>query len=73
MFYRFSVTNDSGPQLLWRDRGTCYAQRFVCERDPYDPGVMICSGIMHNDRTPLHIFERGTTLQRTILDNDSIF
>ncbi|GFW49598.1 hypothetical protein TNCV_2843791 [Trichonephila clavipes] len=26
---RFSVTSDSGPQLLWRERGTRYAQRFV--------------------------------------------
>ncbi|KAF8790128.1 hypothetical protein HNY73_005197 [Argiope bruennichi] len=30
---RFSVTSDSGHQLLWRERGTRYAQQFVSERD----------------------------------------
>ncbi|GFW30041.1 hypothetical protein TNCV_1593591 [Trichonephila clavipes] len=27
---RFSVTSDSGHQLMWKERGTRYAQKFVC-------------------------------------------
>ncbi|GFY05526.1 transposable element Tcb2 transposase [Trichonephila clavipes] len=57
---RFNVTSDSGHQLLCRERGTRYAQKFVCERDWYSPGVMVWAGIMHNSRTLLHIFERGS-------------
>ncbi|GFY17892.1 uncharacterized protein TNCV_3383851 [Trichonephila clavipes] len=30
---RFSVVRVSGHQLIWRDRETRYAQKFVCERD----------------------------------------
>ncbi|GFU78967.1 transposable element Tc1 transposase [Trichonephila clavipes] len=53
--YRFSVTCDSGHQLLWRERGTCYTQKFVCVHDRYGPGVMVWAGIVHNGETPLHI------------------
>lgn len=62
---RFSLTSDSGHQLLWRECGKRYAPQFVSERDRYAPGVMVWAGIMHNGRTPLHIFERGSvTSQR---------
>ncbi|GFX05799.1 hypothetical protein TNCV_5089891 [Trichonephila clavipes] len=37
---RFS-TSDSSHQLLWRDHGARYAQKFVCERDRYGQGVMM--------------------------------
>ncbi|GFU45568.1 retrovirus-related Pol polyprotein from transposon opus [Trichonephila clavipes] len=33
-----NVTSDSGHQLLWRERGTRYAQKSVCGRDRYGPG-----------------------------------
>lgn len=62
---RFTVMSDSGHQLVWRERGTRYAQQYVHERDRYGPGVLVWAGIMHNARTPLHIFERGSvTSQR---------
>ncbi|GFW95337.1 hypothetical protein TNCV_2970591 [Trichonephila clavipes] len=37
---RFSVTSDSGHQLLWRERGARYAKKFVCERYRYGLGMM---------------------------------
>ncbi|GFU52825.1 DUF5641 domain-containing protein [Trichonephila clavipes] len=37
---RFSVTSDSGRQILWKEHGIRYVQKFVCERDRYVPGVM---------------------------------
>ncbi|GFV11086.1 transposable element Tcb2 transposase [Trichonephila clavipes] len=75
---RFRMTNDSGHQLLLRERGTRYAQKFVSERDRYDPGVMVWAGIMHNGRTLLHIFERGIVTSQwycreIILDNVRIY
>ncbi|GFV32138.1 hypothetical protein TNCV_1674271 [Trichonephila clavipes] len=54
---RFSVTSPSGHQLLCRERGTRSAQKFVWERDRYGPAVRVWVGILHNERTPLHIFE----------------
>ncbi|GFT89472.1 hypothetical protein TNCV_4387411 [Trichonephila clavipes] len=33
------VTSDSGHQLLWRECGTRYAQKFVCGHDQYGPGM----------------------------------
>ncbi|GFW81821.1 transposable element Tc1 transposase [Trichonephila clavipes] len=73
-----SMKSDSDHKLVWRERGTRYAQKFVCERDRYSTGVMVWAGIMHNSRTPRHIFERrSVTSQRyfreTILDNVCIF
>ncbi|GFX31015.1 transposable element Tcb1 transposase [Trichonephila clavipes] len=61
---RLGVTSYSGHQLLWRERRTRYAQK-NCEHNRYGQGVMLWTGIMHNGRTPLHIFERGSvTSQR---------
>lgn len=75
---RFTVTSDSGHQLLWRERGTRYAPQNVQERHRYGQGVMVWAGIMHNAKTPLHIFERGTvTSQRycreIVLDHVRLF
>ncbi|GFU52479.1 transposable element Tcb1 transposase [Trichonephila clavipes] len=72
---RFSVKSDSEHQLLWRERRTRYAQKFV---NVIGPGEMVCTGIMQNDRTPLHIFERGSVTSQQyciviILDQDRIF
>ncbi|GFY69388.1 hypothetical protein TNIN_260201 [Trichonephila inaurata madagascariensis] len=57
---RFSVTSDSDHQLRRGERGTRYEQKIVFENDPYGPGVMVWSSIMHNGRTSLHIFDRGS-------------
>ncbi|GFX71943.1 transposable element Tcb2 transposase [Trichonephila clavipes] len=70
--------DDSGHQLPWRERRTRYAQKFVCERDRYGPGVMVWAGIMHNGRTPFHIFVRGSVtsqwyFREIILDHVRIF
>lgn len=52
-------------QLMWRDRGKRNTSQNVHERDRYDEGLMVFTDIMHNDRIPLPIFERGTvTWQR---------
>ncbi|GFU52482.1 transposable element Tcb2 transposase [Trichonephila clavipes] len=72
---RFSVTSDSKHQLLWRERRTRYAQKFV---NVIGPGKMVCTGIMQNDRTPFHIFQRGSVTSQQyciviILDQDRIF
>ena len=62
---RFTVTIDSGYQLLRRERGTCFTQYYVRGRDRYDSDVLVWAGVMHNDRTPVHIFEVGSvTLER---------
>lgn len=62
---RFTVKSDSGHQLLWREKGTRYAPQNVHEADRYGRGVMVWAGIMHNGRTPLHIFDSSTvTSQR---------
>ena len=59
--FRLTVT-----RLPWREKGKRYAQQHARERDPYDSGMLVRAGIiMHNGRTALHIFERGSvTLQR---------
>ncbi|GFT10195.1 hypothetical protein TNCV_3734911 [Trichonephila clavipes] len=53
---RFSVTSDSGHQLLWRQSETPYWPKFVCDCDWNGPGVLVRTGIMHDGRTPNHIF-----------------
>ena len=70
--------SDSGHQLVWRERGTRYAQQYVHERDRYGPGVMVWAGIMYDGRTPLHIFERGSVTSHRycteiILDSVRLF
>ncbi|GFX11861.1 hypothetical protein TNCV_2996451 [Trichonephila clavipes] len=61
----FSVTSSSGYQLLWRERGTRYAEKFVRKRDRYGPDVMVWAGIMYNGRTPRLIFECKEALHQT--------
>ncbi|GFV62807.1 transposable element Tcb2 transposase [Trichonephila clavipes] len=73
----FSVTSDSGHELLFRECETRCTYKFVCEHDRYNPGMMVWTGIMHNGRTLLHVFGRGgVTSQRycrVILDHVHIF
>ncbi|GFV78894.1 transposable element Tc1 transposase [Trichonephila clavipes] len=58
---RFSATSGSGNQLLWREHATGYAQNFVC----------VWAGIMHNVRTPLHIFESAVGTDFLFMDDNA--
>jgi len=61
----FHCDEDYGPQLVWREGGTRYAQQYVNESDRYGLSVLVWTGIMYKGRTPLHTFERGSvTSQR---------
>ncbi|GFV88433.1 DDE_3 domain-containing protein [Trichonephila clavipes] len=76
--YCFSVASVSSHQLLRREGETRYAQKFDCSCDRYVPGMMVWSGIMHNGRTPLQIFERESVTSqqycgKIILDHIRIF
>ncbi|GFV73908.1 hypothetical protein TNCV_2641721 [Trichonephila clavipes] len=61
---RFSMTCDSGHQLLWIERGTRYAQKSFCERDRYGPNVIVWAEIMHNSRTPLQALRHNGITER---------
>ncbi|GFU41419.1 transposable element Tcb2 transposase [Trichonephila clavipes] len=74
----FSVIIYWGHQLLWRERGTRYSQKFVCERDLYYPDVMLWAAILHNGRTQLHMSELGSVtsqwyFRKVVLDHIRIF
>ena len=77
---RFTVTSNSDHQLLWKERGPCYAQQYVRERDRYGPGVLVWADIMNNGEewNNVETMERGdVTLEkycrRIILDHGRIF
>lgn len=58
---RFSLTNDSRRQLIWREVGTRFHPTNIRERDRWGgPGVLAWGGIMMNGRTELPIFDRGS-------------
>ncbi|GBM84805.1 hypothetical protein AVEN_217791-1 [Araneus ventricosus] len=58
---RFSLNTDSRRTFIWREPGTHYLPSNVREIDHYGGGgLMVWAGIMLDDRTPLHVFERGT-------------
>ena len=71
--FHLTVTSDSGHQILRRERGTCFIQHYVLECDRYNSGVLVCAGIMHSDRTPLHIFERGNVTFEQYYSADSVY
>ncbi|GFT66481.1 hypothetical protein TNCV_2966751 [Trichonephila clavipes] len=53
----FTVTSDFDYQFVRRERGTHYTAQNVQECHQQGPGVMVWAGIMHNVKTPYHIFE----------------
>lgn len=58
---RFSLSNDSHRQLIWREVGTRFHPTNIRERDRWGgPGVLVWGGIMLNGRTELHIFDSGS-------------
>ncbi|GBM63793.1 Transposable element Tcb2 transposase [Araneus ventricosus] len=58
---RFSLNTDSRRTFIWREPGTRYLPSNVREIDLYGGGgLMVWAGLMLDDRTPLHVFERGT-------------
>ncbi|GFV29876.1 hypothetical protein TNCV_2083411 [Trichonephila clavipes] len=66
------------PITVERAWNTRYEQKFVCENDRYGPDVMVGLRIMHNDRTPLLIFDRGSVssqryCRESILDHVHIY
>ena len=46
----FTETSVSGHQLLWREKGTCYAQQCDHERDHYDQDMPVWVFIMHSEK-----------------------
>ncbi|GBN18658.1 hypothetical protein AVEN_173768-1 [Araneus ventricosus] len=58
---RFNLNTDSRRTFIWRELGTRYLPSNVREINHYGGGgLMVWAGIMLDDRTPLHVFERGT-------------
>ncbi|GBN12477.1 Transposable element Tc1 transposase [Araneus ventricosus] len=56
---RFSLNTDSRRTFIWREPGTRYLPSNVREIDLYGGGgLMVWAGILLDDRTPLHVFER---------------
>ncbi|GFU97217.1 transposable element Tcb2 transposase [Trichonephila clavipes] len=75
---RFNATSASDHKLLCRVHRTLHAQKFVYKRDRHGLGVMVWLGIMHSDRTLLHILRRGSVMSQRycihiILDHVCIF
>ncbi|GFT15742.1 hypothetical protein TNCV_4943041 [Trichonephila clavipes] len=58
---RFNMTSDSGHQLLWREHGTRYAYKFVCERDGGAVGLDF--PFMDDNAKPHRSVEVSNTLQ----------
>ncbi|GBN82613.1 hypothetical protein AVEN_122096-1 [Araneus ventricosus] len=57
----FSPNTDSRLTFIWREPGTRYLHSNVREIDHYGGRrLMVWAGIMLDDRTPLHVFERCT-------------
>ncbi|GFU95554.1 HTH_Tnp_Tc3_2 domain-containing protein [Trichonephila clavipes] len=58
---RFTMENDSGRRLIWKERSTKYHQSTTVERHSYrGGGILIWAGISLHDHTGLHEFHRGT-------------
>ncbi|GFW17224.1 transposable element Tc3 transposase [Trichonephila clavipes] len=58
---RFSLSSDSHPILLWRERGSRNHPSNIIERDRYGGrDVLVWGGIMLGSRTDLHIFDAGS-------------
>ncbi|GFT40713.1 transposable element Tcb1 transposase [Trichonephila clavipes] len=57
---RFSLNTNSRRTSIWREPGTHYLSSNVQDIDSYGGGgLMVWAGIMLDDHTPLHVFERG--------------
>ncbi|GFV64278.1 uncharacterized protein TNCV_1150911 [Trichonephila clavipes] len=60
---RFSHNTNSRRSAIWKEPGTLYLPSNVHEIDNYGgKGLMVWEGIMLDDRTPLHDFERGSVI-----------
>ncbi|GFX51088.1 transposable element Tcb1 transposase [Trichonephila clavipes] len=58
---RFSLSSDSHPILIWRERGSRNHPSNIIESDRYGGrGVLVWGGIMLGSRTDLHIFDAGS-------------
>ncbi|GFV31781.1 transposable element Tcb2 transposase [Trichonephila clavipes] len=58
---RFSLSSDSHPILIWRERGSRNHPSNIIERDRYGGhGVLVWGDIMLGSRTDLHIFDAGS-------------
>ncbi|GFW82039.1 hypothetical protein TNCV_771681 [Trichonephila clavipes] len=51
-------------QFLWRQSGTRYAEKFVCELDRYGLGVRVWVGIKHNVRAAVNISGCGIVISQ---------
>ncbi|GFX34025.1 transposable element Tc1 transposase [Trichonephila clavipes] len=57
----FSLNTNSHHTFMWREPGTHYLPSNVHEINNYGGGgLLVWTGIMLEDRTPLHVFERGS-------------
>ncbi|GFX64048.1 transposable element Tcb2 transposase [Trichonephila clavipes] len=57
---RFSLSSDSHPILIWRERGSRNHPSNIIQRDRYGGRVvLVWEGIMLGSRTDLHIFDAG--------------
>ena len=72
--YRLSFNNDSHRMFIWRESGSHYLPYDVREIDHYGGGgLIIWAGIMLDDRTLFHVFERGTMIAKRYRDEVSEF
>lgn len=55
----FTVTSNSGHQIVWSESGKSHALQNFHEHDYYCQGEILCAGVMQEDRTPLRNFQWG--------------
>ncbi|GFT24365.1 transposable element Tcb2 transposase [Trichonephila clavipes] len=66
---RFSLSSDCRRQLIWRESGTAYRPENIQEKDRYPTcSIMVCTGIMINGRTRLHVVANGTMTGQRYID-----
>ncbi|GFW42479.1 transposable element Tc1 transposase [Trichonephila clavipes] len=66
---RFSLSSDCRRQLIWRESGTAYRPENIQEKDRYPTcSIMVCTGIMINGRTRLHVVANGTMSGQRYID-----
>ncbi|GFX54885.1 DDE_3 domain-containing protein [Trichonephila clavipes] len=66
---RFSLSSDCRRQLIWCESGTAYPPENIQEKDRYPTcSIMVCSGIMINGRTRLHVVANGTMTGQRYID-----